>query len=260
MTTNQNQADCKIALITGSSRGIGLAIAKKLLADGYQVILNGSNNTQLQQVRDQIAEQYPLVDAISADVADEHSVAQLFQQIEKKYARLDVLVNNAGISPRLNGNKPTVETTPTDHWIQTIAINLTGAFFVTRAAIPLLKLSACGCVIQIASQAGQMNTGFASAHYATSKAGLIGFSRILAGELGQFGITVNCVSPGKIQTEMASTYRNAAAVEQSYIDRTPMKRIGQVEDVVGAVSFLASQEARFITGAVLDITGGFFMP
>jgi 3-oxoacyl-[acyl-carrier protein] reductase len=115
-------------------------------------------------------------------------------------------------------------------------------------------------VIQIASQAGQMNTGFASAHYATSKAGLIGFSRILAGELGQFGITVNCVSPGKIQTEMASTYRNAAAVEQSYIDRTPMKRIGQVEDVVGAVAFLASQEARFITGAVLDITGGFFMP
>ncbi|MSQ57436.1 MAG: SDR family oxidoreductase [Limnohabitans sp.] len=226
MTTHQNQADRKIALITGSSRGIGLAIAKKLLADGYRVILNGSNNTQLQQVHEQMAQQYPLVDAMSANVSDEDSVAQLFQQIENIYTRLDVLVNNAGISPRLNGNKPTVETTPTDHWVQTIAINLTGAFFVTRAAIPLLKHSKCGRVIQIASQAGQMNTGFASAHYATSKAGLIGFSRILAGELGPLGITVNFVSPGKIQTEMAATYRNAAAVEQAYIDRTPMQRIG----------------------------------
>jgi 3-oxoacyl-[acyl-carrier protein] reductase len=260
LTTYFNTADHKIALVTGSSRGIGLAIAKKLLAEGYLVIINGTNNIQLKKICEELAEKYPIVDAMSANVSDENSVVKLFQQIEKKYKRLDVLINNAGISPRLNGNKPTVENTLTDHWIQTIAVNLTGAFFVTRAAIPLLKNSTCGRVIQIVSQAGQMNTGFASAHYATSKAGLIGFSRVLAGELGPLGITVNCVSPGKILTEMAATYSNAALVEQAYIDRTPLQRIGQVDDVVGAVAFLASQEASFISGAVLDVTGGFFMP
>jgi 3-oxoacyl-[acyl-carrier protein] reductase len=260
LSTPLNPVDPKIALVTGSSRGIGLAIAKKLLSKGYLVILNGTNNTQLKKICEELAEKYPIVDAMSANVSDENSVVKLFQQIERKYKRLDVLINNAGISPRLNGNKPTVENTLTDHWIQTIAVNLTGAFFVTRAAIPLLKNSTCGRVIQIVSQAGQMNTGFASAHYATSKAGLIGFSRVLAGELGPLGITVNCVSPGKILTEMAATYSNAALVEQAYIDRTPLQRIGQVDDVVGAVAFLASQEASFISGAVLDVTGGFFMP
>jgi len=257
LATQQEQANGKIVHVTGSSRGIGLAIAKKLLSDGYQVILNGSNNTPLQEVRQELAKQYPNIDALSANVADEHSAAQLFVEIEKKYKRLDVLVNNAGISPRVNANKSIVEETPTEHWLKTIAINLTGAFFVSRAAIALLKRSQFGRVIQIASHAGQTNTGFASAHYASSKAGLIGFSRVLAGELGPLGITVNCVYPAKIQTQMASTYQNAAAFEQIYIERTPMKRIGQVDNVVGAVSFLASEQAGFITGAVIDITGEF---
>jgi 3-oxoacyl-[acyl-carrier protein] reductase len=252
----------KVALITGSTRGIGLAVAQRLGQDGYKIILNSSQKEAVLEATQSMGKQIGAerVFGVSADVSNEQSVEDMFTRIKDRFGRLDVLVNNAGISPRLNGEKPTVETTPSEQWLQTIAINLTGAFYTCKYALPLMKPLAWGRIISMSSQAGRMFTGFASAHYSASKAGIIGFSRVLAGEVGEFGITVNCVSPGKIQTAMAATYAKSKEVEEIYRSRSPLKRVGDVQDVVGAVSFLASTDADFMTGSVLDLTGGFYMP
>lgn len=149
---------------------------------------------------------------------------------------------------------------PQPDWERTLALNLTRAFLISRAAIGLMKRHRWGRSVNMASQSGRMYTGFGSACYAASKAGLIGFSRVLAGEVGADGITVNCVSPRRIKTAMAATFADESEVDRQYIARTPAGRVGYGEDVAAAVSFLVSDEASFITGAIIDVTGGFYMP
>ena len=139
-------------------------------------------------------------------------------------------------------------------------MNLTGAFLVSRATIPLMNAGRWGRIINMSSQSGRMYTGFGSAYYAASKARFVGFSRVLAGELGEYGFTVNCVAPGRIKTAMAATFANQDQVDQQYIARTPLRRVGRTADVVGAVTFLASGAASFVTGSVIDVSGGFFIP
>ena len=250
----------RVALITGANQGIGYAIAARLAADGMRVVLNGQRAAAVAEAAKKIAATGADAAGIAADVSSEEAVSRMFEEIGSRYGRLDVLVNNAGIAPRIAGRSARVEDTPLEYWQRTIAVNLTGAFLVSRSALPFMKAQQWGRIINLSSQSGRMYTGFGSAYYAASKAGLIGFSRVLAGEMGKYGITVNCVSPGRIKTAMAATFANADRVDQQYIDRTPLRKVGYPDDVAGAVSFLASDEASFITGAVLDITGGFFMP
>ncbi|MDP1538021.1 MAG: SDR family NAD(P)-dependent oxidoreductase [Burkholderiales bacterium] len=259
-TADQHSSNRKVALVTGASQGIGWSIAERLARDGMIVIVNGQRPDAAAKAAETLVAKGAQAIALPADISDEQAVSRLFQEISARYGRLDVLINNAGISPRIDGRKATVENTPTEIWERTLSINLTGAFLTSRAAIPLMKQNNWGRIINMASQAGRMDTGFPGAYYAASKAGLIGFSRVMAGEVGPFGITVNCVSPGRIKTAMATTLANNEAVMQQYIDRTPLRRLGVPEDVAGAVSFLTSDESAFITGAVIDITGGFFMP
>ena len=255
-----NSSDRRVALVTGSNQGIGLGVAQRLARDGMIVIVNGTRAdvtaTVAQELRNSGAEAI----GIAADVSDEKAMLALFKEIESRYGRLDVLVNNAGISPRLDGKKALVENTPTEFWERTLAINLTGTFFASRSAIPLMKRNKWGRIINMTSQAARMDTGFPGSYYAASKAGLIGFARVMAGEVGLLGITVNCISPGRIITPMASTFANAEAVMQQYIDRTPLRKLGTTDDVAGIAAFLASEESGFITGAIIDINGGFFMP
>jgi 3-oxoacyl-[acyl-carrier protein] reductase len=184
----------------------------------------------------------------------------MFEEIESRFGRLDVVVNNAGIAPRIAGRSARVEDTPFADWQRTIATNLGGPFLVSRAAIAPMKRNRWGRIINMASQSGRMYTGFGSAHYAASKSGLIGFSRVLAGEVGECGITVNCVSPGRIKTAMASSFADETEVERQNIARTPLRRVGTTDDVAGAVRFLVSDAAAFVTGTIIDVTGGFFMP
>jgi 3-oxoacyl-[acyl-carrier protein] reductase len=250
----------RVALVTGASRGIGKAIAERLAAEGASIVVCGRDAQAAEAAARTISESGQEALGLAADVGDEESVRDLFGTIERRFGVLHILVNNAGISPRIGGQKGTVEETPLEVWSRTIQTNLTGTFLVSRSAVPLMKKAGWGRIVNITSQAGRMHTGFGSAHYSASKAGQIGFSRVLAGELGPFNITVNCVSPSRTATEMAKTFGDADTVEAKYIARTPLGRTATPGDIIGAVSFLASEEASYITGTIIDVTGGFFMP
>ncbi len=198
--------------------------------------------------------------AMELDVCSEASVCALFDAIDSRFGRLDVLVNNAGIAPRVNGKKALVENTSLDMWNSTLATNLTGTFLVTRSAISLMKRGAWGRIINMSSRAARTRSNLASAYYAASKAGVIGFTRILADEVGPFGITANSVAPTRIATPMALTVADPGKIDAEFLAETPMRRLGQPADVSAVVAFLASEQAGFISGAILDVTGGQFMP
>jgi 3-oxoacyl-[acyl-carrier protein] reductase len=252
--------DSRVALITGANQGIGFGIARALASDGMRVVLNGQREDAVHEAAGRLSADGADAIGFAADVSDEQAVSRMFEAIRSRFGRLDVVVNNAGIAPRLNGRSARVEDTPLEYWQRTLAVNLTGAFLVSRAALALMKERRWGRIINMASQSGRMYTGFGSAYYAASKAGLIGFSRVLAGEVGEYGITVNCISPGRIKTAMAATFANEDEVDGQYIERTPLRRVGHAEDVAGAVRYLVSDAASFVTGTVIDVTGGFFMP
>lgn len=252
--------DARVALVTGANQGIGFAVAQRLAADGMTVLVNGRRPDAVNDAVRSLRESGKQAHALAGDVASGSEVAHMFEEIESRFGRLDVAVNNAGIAPRVAGRSMRVEETPQPDWERTLAVNLTGAFLISRAAIGLMRRRRWGRIVNMTSQSGRMYTGFGSACYAASKAGLIGFSRVLAGEVGGDGITVNCVSPGRIKTAMAATFANESDVDRQYVARTPAGRVGYGEDVAAAVSFLVSDEASFITGAVIDVTGGFFMP
>ena len=254
------QNDHRVALITGANQGIGYAVAQRLAADGMRVVINGQRADAVAKAAQTLAESGADAIGLVADVSKEEAVARMFEEIQSRCGRLDVVFNNAGIAPRIAGRRVRVEDTPLEFWERTLAVNLTGTFLVSRAAIPLMKARRWGRIINMSSQAGRMNTGFGSAYYAASKAGILGFARMLAGEVGEYGITVNSVTAGRIKTAMAGTFANPDEIDQQYIVRTPMGRVGVPDDVSAAVAFLASDAASFITGAILDITGGFFMP
>lgn len=254
------QNDHRVALITGANQGIGYAVAQRFAADGMRVVINGQRADAVAKAAQTLSEAGADAIGLTADVSNEAAVSRMFEEIQSRYGRLDVVFNNAGIAPRIAGRRVRVEDTPLEFWERTLAVNLTGTFLVSRAAIPLMKARRWGRIINMSSQAGRMNTGFGSAYYAASKAGILGFARMLAGEVGEYGITVNSVTAGRIKTAMAGTFANPDEVDQQYIVRTPMGRVGVPDDVSAAVAFLASDAASFITGAILDITGGFFMP
>ena len=254
------QNDHRVALITGANQGIGYAVAQRLAADGMRVVINGQRADAVAKAAQTLSEAGADAIGLTADVSNEAAVSRMFEEIQSRYGRLGVVFNNAGIAPRIAGRRVRVEDTPLEFWERTLAVNLTGTFLVSRAAIPLMKARRWGRIINMSSQAGRMNTGFGSAYYAASKAGILGFARMLAGEVGEYGITVNSVTAGRIKTAMAGTFANPDDVDRQYIVRTPMGRVGVPDDVSAAVAFLASDAASFITGAILDITGGFFMP
>lgn len=250
----------RVALVTGGSRGIGLAVGRSLAARGASVVLASRKAAEAEAAAADIVREGGAAVGIAADVGDEDSVAALMRQVEERFGALHILVNNAGISPKISGGKGRIEDVPLKIWTETLTTNLTGTFLVSRAAVPLLKAAGWGRIVNVSSQSGRMYTGFGSVHYASSKAGQIGFARVLAGELGPFQITVNTVAPTRTAGVMAQTFGDAAATEQRYIARTPLGRVATPKDVAAAVTFLASDEAGFITGTIVDVTGGFFMP
>ncbi len=261
MATTPAAKPARIALVTGASKGLGEDIARRLARDGMTVIVTATRLATSKRVVAAMHDDGLIATvAVELDVNSEASVQALFADIEARFGRLDVLVNNAGIAPRVNGKKALVEDTPLDIWNSAIATNLTGTFLVTRAAIPLMKRNRWGRIINMSSRAGRTRSNLAAAYYAASKAGVLGFARILADEVGPFGITVNSVAPTRIATPMALTVADPGKIDAEFIAETPMGRIGLPADVSATVAFLASDEASFISGAIIDVTGGQFMP
>lgn len=231
----------KTALITGASRGIGAACARALAARGDHVIINYLNAEHAALA---LAEELGGT-AAKADVSDSEQVKRMFETVDK----LDILVCNAGISLL----KLLTDTTESE-WRALTDLNLGGAISCCQAAIPKMVRQKCGRIILISSVWG-ITGASCEAVYAASKAALIGLTKSLAKELGPSGITVNCVAPGVIDTDMNAALTND--VKEELIDSTPLGLIGKPEDVAALVRFLTSDEARFITGQVICVDGGF---
>jgi len=241
----------KVALVTGASRGIGAAIAKRLATDGFRVVVNYAGSTdKAEAVVREIKEAGGEALAIQANVAEADAVKQLIKQTIDTFGQLDCVVNNAGITR--DGLLMRMKEADFDAVIDT---NLKGAFLVTQAATrPLLKTS--GRIINIASVVGiSGNPG--QANYVAAKAGLIGLTKSVARELASKGVTVNAICPGFIETDMTDELTEEQ--RNLSLGQIPLKRFGQTDDIASLVSFIASDEARYITGQTLAVDGGMTM-
>ena len=240
----------KVALVTGASRGIGRAIAAKLAAQGATVIGAARGNNAAATV-EAILAAGGKAEAVTADVSDHAAIEQVVSGTLERHGRIDVLVNNAGIT-----KDQLMLRMKRDDWDAVIATNLTAAFALTQAVLKPMIRQRAGRIICISSVVGQGgNAG--QANYAASKAGLIGFAKSVAQEVASRNITVNVVAPGLIETDMTRTITDDARADWSA--RIPLKRLGTPDDVAAAVCFLASDEAAYITGQVLAVNGGMYM-
>lgn len=239
----------RIALVTGASRGIGQAIAKRLANEGYLVIGTATSEKGAAAVNDYLQELGGAGRVLN--VQDAEQINQLFDSIEKEFGNVQVLVNNAGITQdgllmRMDDNA----------WERVIDVNLTSVFRTSKRAIKGMMKARQGRIINITSVVAAMgNAG--QTNYTASKAGIEGFTRSLAREIGSRQITVNCVAPGFIDTDMTKDLDEALI--QSMLNTVPLARLGKPEDIAAAVNFLASEEAGYITGTVLDVNGGMYM-
>lgn len=239
----------KVALVTGASRGIGRGVALELSSRGAKVVVNYNSSTDAaQQVVDAIRQQGGEAMMAHADVSSLEQVNAMVEQVIDTWGSIDILVNNAGI---IKDNL--LMRMSDDDWHRVIDVNLNGTFYCSRAVIRPMVRQRWGRIVNIGSVVGlRGNPG--QANYAAAKAGIIGFTKALAKEVASRGVTVNTVTPGYISTDVVEIMPQA--FKDGILERTPMGEFGAVEDVSHIVAFLASQEARYITGQAISVDGG----
>ncbi len=243
----------KVALVTGASQGIGEAVARRLAAAGATVLVAARNEERAAAVAASVVESGGAAESVRLDVSDPASVSAAFKGILERHGKLDVLVNNAGITDDgllLRMSK--------ESWDRVIATDLTGVFLVSQEAVKLMmKKRVAGRIITVGSVVGLTgNPG--QANYAAAKAGVVGFTMSLAREIGSRGITVNAVAPGYVETAMTGALSDDQ--RKALAEKIVLGRLGTGEDVASAVLYLASDLASYVTGTVLNVSGGLLIP
>lgn len=242
----------RTAIVTGGTKGIGTAIAKKLSEAGVSVGIVGRDRERAEIVVKEIMQAGGKAHAFLGDVANEQCCEKIVHDVNGYFGQIDILVNCAGIL----SSTPIVAVTRKE-WDEILATNLTGTFFMTQKVIPFLEGSKAGRIINISSNAGRMGGYENSQCYTASKGGIISITMGIARQLAPSGITVNVVCPGTTETEMAKLYNKET--KERLLRRIPMGRLAKPEEVAAAVCFFASEEAGYITGAILDVNGGMYM-
>jgi len=242
----------QVAVVTGAGRGIGHAIAVRLAKEGARVASVSRTEANAQKTADEInAARADAAKAYAVDVADHAAVQKAAAQILEDFGRVDILVNNAGVTRDGLSMRMSL-----DDWDTVMNTNLKGAFTFTQALMrPMIKQRS-GRIINISSIAG-LTGNAGQANYSASKAGLIGLTKTLARELASRGITVNAVAPGLIETDMTTVLSDE--IRQAILQKVPLGKLGEPDDIAGAVAYLASAEAKYITGQVLTVDGGMVM-
>ena len=253
-----NDADRPVAVITGAARGLGFATAERLLDAGYSVCVLDIHERLIGEHAEREAREPDRFMAELASVIDPDDIAGVVERVLERWGRIDVLVNNAGLNRRGGILEHTLE-----DWNAVLAVNLTGTFICSAAVAPVMRdgieagRQPGGLIVNIGSTAAGAQ-GSGSVAYATTKGGLHVFTKVLAHELGPHGIRVNAIAPGTTLTEWVE--RNLSTTLEESAAATPLRRLGQPSDIANAIAFLASEEARQITGQVLSVSGGSWMP
>ena len=242
----------KVAIVTGAGRGIGKAIAIVLAREGADVIVNDIDIKKAEEVVNEIESLGRQALAIQVDVSDSKEVNRMVQLVLKKFKRLDILVNNAGIIRR-----GLIEDLAEDDWDRVMDVNLKGAFNCAKAVVGTMKKQRYGKIVNISSIAGKIGDLASAPCYGASKAGMTCLAKSLARELAPYNINVNVVAPHAIKTDMSKEWSEEK--RKNIIANIPLGRMGEPEDIAEAVVFLVSDKAKFITGEVLDVNGGYLM-
>jgi 3-oxoacyl-[acyl-carrier protein] reductase len=238
----------RVCIITGASRGIGRGIAKHMAREGATVVINyRSSAEQANDVVEDIEDDGGRAVAVQADVTDFDGVERMYDIVHDEVGSIDFLINNAGIT-----HDTSFERMSREEWLDVIDVNLNGMFNVTKTFFEDIKASDQGRLINVSSIVGKQGN-FGQANYATAKSGMFGFTRTIALELAPSGSTANCIAPGFTRTDMLAEVN--PEVQESIREKIPLKRFAEVEDITGVVKFLASEDASYITGEVIDVNG-----
>ncbi len=243
----------KVALVTGASRGLGKGIAFALAEKGADVVINyRSNDAEAEKVKEEIETMGRRAITVRADVSEKAGVERLFQRIREEFGTLDILVNNAGTTKAQD-----IFETELSDWEFILKTNLTSVFLCSKAAMELMKEQGSGRIINISSIVGERGALYGHVHYASTKSGIFGFTKTLARTAAPLGITVNCIAPGIIETELLFKTHGASEVAK-LADGVPLG-LGKVRDIGLAAAYLAGEGGRYITGSTIDVNGGMYL-
>ncbi len=243
----------QVVVVTGAARGIGAAVARAFAQEGARLAVLDVDESGVEALARDLAGKADVL-ALKTDVTVAAEVRQAIDAVVGRWSRVDVLVNNAG---GFSVVRPTEEI-PDDEWDRILRFNLTSAFLCSKAVLPIMKRQGSGRIVNLSSIVGRGGAVSVTSHFAAAKAGILGFTRHLAREVGPHGITVNAVAPGTTATERVKAVRSVEETRR-IAESVPLRRVGEPEEMADCVLFLASPAARYVTGATLDVNGGLVM-